>query len=275
MDEVDEEEDRFTGAKKERKLTELEITQINALMMCNSDHTEKWREYYEDERSSARRPRSFPKFQIYMKRKLEELQGMTERGEPIISFPEVTDELRTLVHGPLLTTTTRIAMWSKGRHFRIQELDEKRAGTFDCGITSQFTQDFRSSRHDQNMVTTIVPYYGKIEEIMCIVYNAHTKLDVVLFKYRWFKTNLTGPNATVVVDECGFTRLKTSASSVIRQDWSTSDPFAFPHQVEQCCYVPYPPQPEDWSVIIPYTPRSRCVVQEEPDVIIIENEEQS
>lgn len=183
----------------------------------------------------------------------------------------MTDELRTLINGPLLTVTTRSAMWSKGRHFRIAQVDEKRAATFDCGITSQFTQEFRSSRHDQNMVQAVVPYYGKVEEILTVTYHSCMKMEVVLFKCLWFKTNLAGVNATVIEDECGFTRLKTTLNSTIRQDWITSDPFAFPHHVEQCFFIPYPLDPNEWSVVIPYTPRTRSIVQEKSEVIIVDN----
>ncbi len=75
----------------------------------------------------------------------------------------------------------------------------------------------------------MVPYYGKIEEIVIITYNSYTTMEVTLSKCRWFKTNLTSVNATLVEDECGFPRLKTSTSSTIRQDWVMLDPFAFPH----------------------------------------------
>lgn len=140
----------------------------------------------------------------------------------------------------------------------------------DCGVLVEFTMDFRSSRHDQNVVTATVPYYGKVEEILLLTYNSHTRLEVILFKCRWFKSNLRGANATIVEDECGFTRLRTSASSTLRQDWATSDPFVFPHQVEQCFYLPYPDDPEEWSIVIPYTPRSRSVVQERPEVVLVD-----
>jgi hypothetical protein len=117
----------------------------------------------------------------------------------------------------------------------------------------------------------MVPYYGKVEEILVLTYNSYTFMEVILFKCRWFKTNLAGANATIVEDECGFTRLKTSSSSTIRQDWATSDPFVFPHQVEQCFFLPYPPNPEEWSIVIPYAPRSRAVVQEKPDLVVVDH----
>jgi hypothetical protein len=265
------EDHRLTGARKKRQLTSLEVKQINGMMLSNSDATEEWRDYYDNEKSAARRPSTFLKFEEYLKGKVKELDDMVARGESITSFPEVTDELRTLVKGPLYTVITRSAMWTQSRHFRIAEVDEKKKATMDCGVMSQFTVDFRSSRHDQNVVTALVPYYGKVEEILVLTYNSHTFMEVILFKCRWFKTNLAGANATIVEDDCGFTRLKTSSSSTIRQDWATSDPFLFPHQVEQCFYLPYPLHPQEWSIVIPYTPRSRAVVQEKPEVVIVDH----
>lgn len=250
----------------------MEVGQINTMMLSNSDATEEWRSFYEEEKASAPRSRTFPTFEQYLRTKLEELDDMVTRGEAIDTYPEVTDELRTLVHGPLYIVTTRSAMWIQGRHFCIEEADDKKKATMDSGVMVQFTHDFRSSRHDQNVVRAMVPYYGKLEEIVVLEYKSEMQMEVVLFKCRWYKSNLRGPNATLVEDECGFKRLRTSASSTLTQDWATSEPFAFPHQVEQCFYLPYPLEPErEWSIVIPYTPRSRSVVQEKSEVVIVDH----
>src|SRR5450759_1393331 len=94
--------------------------------------------------------------------------------------------------------------------FRISTLDEKRGRTFDCGVQGQFTQDSRSSRRDRNLRRGIVPHYGKIEEIIVISYDAHTKFEEYVFKCKWFRSNLVGRDATVLQDQCGHTRLKTT-----------------------------------------------------------------
>jgi hypothetical protein len=80
-------------------------------------------------------------------------------------------------------------------------------------VQGQFIQDSRSSRHYKNIVQDIVPHYGKLEEILVVSYDAHTKFEKYVFKCKWFKVNLAGANCTVVQDECGHTRLKTSATS--------------------------------------------------------------
>ncbi len=84
-------------------------------------------------------------------------------------------------------------------------MDEKRGCTFDCGVQGQFIQDSRSSRHDKNIVRDIVPHYGKLEEILVVSYDAHSKFEKYVFKCKWFKVNLAGANCIVVQDECEHT----------------------------------------------------------------------
>jgi hypothetical protein len=98
-----------------------------------------------------------------------------------------------------------------------------------------------------------MPHYGKLEEI--------------LFKCKWFKVNLDGANRTVVQDECEHTRLKTSATSYQPSHWQTSEPFTFPSHVEQCFYLPYPLDPEEWSLVVTYVPQSRSILGEKPKVV--------
>lgn len=105
-----------------------------------------------------------------------------------------------------------------------------------------------------------------------MAYDSYSRMEKTLLKCQWYRTNLEGRNRTIIHDdECGFTKVKTSTT--IRQDWSTSDPFAFPHAVEQCFYVPHPSDPEDWSIVIPYVPRARSVVQAEDEYIVVEGTE--
>ena len=62
--------------------------------------------------------------------------------------------------------------------------------------------------------------------------------------------------------------MKTSATSFVSSNWSTSDPFAFPSHVEQCFFIPYPPDLEEWSLVVTYVPRSRPIVGEAVEVLI-------
>ncbi len=101
-------------------------------------------------------------------------------------------------------------------------MDEKRGRTFYYRVQGQFTQDSRSNRHNRNIVRDIVSHYGKLEEILVVSYDAHSKFEKYVFKCKWFKVNLASANRTIVQDECGHTRLKTSATSYQPFHWQTS-----------------------------------------------------
>jgi hypothetical protein len=118
MEEREEEEDHLTGAIKTRMLLPTELIQLTTFMLNNSNVMEKWRNFYENAKSMSGRSRIFPTFHKYMKEKLVEVDQLLAQGENIACFPEITDDVRTIVHGPLRVVTTRSAMWTQGRHFR-------------------------------------------------------------------------------------------------------------------------------------------------------------
>jgi hypothetical protein len=131
----------LTGATKVRKLIPVEFKQLTFFMLSNSNVMDEWREFYDNATNGRERRGVFPNFHDYMKEKLLELDEMMSKGESVSHFPPVTDDVRTLVHGPQRVVTSRTAVWTEGRHFWISSLDEKRARTFDCGVQGQFTQD--------------------------------------------------------------------------------------------------------------------------------------
>jgi hypothetical protein len=49
-----------------------------------------------------------------------------------------------------------------------------------------------------NIVRDIVPHYGKLEEILVVFYDAHSKFEEYVFKCKWFRVNLAGANRIVV-----------------------------------------------------------------------------
>ncbi|CAK9856498.1 unnamed protein product, partial [Sphagnum jensenii] len=117
MEEREEEEDRLTGAIKTRMLLPTKLIQLTTFMLNNSNVMEEWRNFYENAKSMSGRSRIFPTFHKYMKEKLAEVDQLLAQGESIACFPEITDDVRTIVHGPLRVVTTRSAMWTQGRHF--------------------------------------------------------------------------------------------------------------------------------------------------------------
>jgi len=117
MEEREEEEDRLIGAIKTRMLLLIELIQLTTFMLNNSNVMEEWKNFYENAKSMNGRSRIFRTFHKYMKEKLAEVDQLLAQGESISYFPEVTDDVRTIVHGPLRVLTTCSAMWTQGRHF--------------------------------------------------------------------------------------------------------------------------------------------------------------
>jgi hypothetical protein len=79
--------------------------------------------------------------------------------------------------------------------------------------------------------------------------------------------NLIGANQTVIQDKCRHTRLKISAINYQPSHWQTLEPFTFPCHVEQCFYLPYSPDLEEWSLVVTYVPRSRFIIGEKAEVV--------
>jgi hypothetical protein len=111
-----------------------------------------------------------------------------------------------------------------------------------------------------------------LEEILVVSYDAHSKFEEYVFKCKWFKVNLVSANCTIAQDECGHTWLKTSATSYQPSHWQTSKPFTFPNHVEQCFYLPYPPNLKEWSLVVTYVPRSHSILDEKPEVVLTTSE---
>jgi hypothetical protein len=118
MEEREEEEDRLTGAIKTRMLLPTELIQLTTFMLNNSNVMEEWRNLYENAKSMSGRSRIFPTFHKYMKEKLAKVDQLLAQGESIACFPKNTDDVRTIVHGPLRNVTTRSTMWTQGGHFK-------------------------------------------------------------------------------------------------------------------------------------------------------------
>ncbi len=118
MEEREEEEDRLTSTIKTRMLLPTKLIQLTTFMFNNSNVMEEWRNFYENAKSMSGRSRIFPTFHKFMKEKLAEADQLLAQGESISCFPEVIDDVLTIVHGPLRVVTTCSTMWTQGKHFR-------------------------------------------------------------------------------------------------------------------------------------------------------------
>ncbi|CAM6094094.1 unnamed protein product [Calypogeia fissa] len=76
MEERPVEEDRLTGATKTPMLEPMELTQLTTFMLSNSTIMEEWRDFYEEAKRTSQRPTIFPKYHVYMKEKLVEMDEM-------------------------------------------------------------------------------------------------------------------------------------------------------------------------------------------------------
>jgi hypothetical protein len=118
MEDREEKEDHLIGAIKICLLLPIELIQLNIFMLNNSNVMEEWRNFYESAKIMSGRSRIFPMFHNYMKEKLAQVDKLLVEVDGLSCFPEVTNDVRTIVHGPLRVETTRSAMWIQGRHFR-------------------------------------------------------------------------------------------------------------------------------------------------------------
>jgi hypothetical protein len=112
MEEREEEKDRLTGAIQTRMLLPAKLIQLTTFMLNNSNVMEEWRNFYQNAKSMSGRSRIFPTLHKYMKEKLAKMDQLLAQGESISCFPEITDDVCTIVHGPLRVVTTRSAMWT-------------------------------------------------------------------------------------------------------------------------------------------------------------------
>ena len=115
------------------------------------------------------------------------------------------------------------ALWSHGRHFRVEKIDKKWLNS-DCGVMASFSQDSRASARDLNLINAELDYVGNIINIL--------KVDFRIFHFfildvKWFKVVCRGPQATVRRDASGFFQIDSTKL------WTDqSDTFVLPQHCE-------------------------------------------
>ncbi|KAL3679015.1 hypothetical protein R1sor_021971 [Riccia sorocarpa] len=239
---------KLIGACTRRTLSLMEVNQIHNFVLHNSVLMESWIE------CSRRRPAPFPHLRDYMRNMQIQLVEKCAAGEDISQYPAIDEDLRIFIRGPTTTATSYNQCWHNGRHFRVRHLDGKKTGTTDCGVMGTWTQDFRSSGHDQNLERASMAYYGRLEEILEMDFLDFTQ---VLFSCRWYRSQVRGTRPTLEMDESGIQRVKTTQTLPIGR--LSDEPFCYPSLVEQCFYVECS-HDVDWSFVIPYIPRERQFV---------------
>ena len=115
------------------------------------------------------------------------------------------------------------AIWSHGRHFRVEKIDKKWL-TSDCGVMASFSQDSRASARDLNLINAKLDYVGNIINILKENFRI---FDFFILDVQWFKVVCRGPQAIVRRDASGFFQID---STKLWMD--QSDTFVLPQHCE-------------------------------------------
>ncbi|CAL1361192.1 unnamed protein product [Linum trigynum] len=169
-------------------------------------------------------------------------------GDNLNISPEKLRELKRLARPPNSVAKSFKGFIINGFRFHTRELEKTRK-TQNCGVmVTATTQSFASAR-DHNPIYSDVSYYGIIEDILELDFNAGNK--VVLFRCDWVSTG-----RGLKCDELGFTLVNFS------NRLSDKDPFIMASQAQQVFYV-RDPIDTNWQVVIKTKPRDLYDMGEE------------
>lgn len=146
------------------------------------------------------------------------------------------------------------ALWSRGRHFRVEKIDKNRT-TFDCGVKASFQQDlgFGSNLRDDSAPHPTLEYFGTIQDIIKVEYR---KFSMFIFDVRWFKVVTQGQQSTIRRDKSGLIQVDST------KVWTDQrDTFALPEHCEQIVFKVDPRDPR-WLFVIEIAPRKRQVFED-------------
>lgn len=113
-----------------------------------------------------------------------------------------------------------------------------------------------------------VEYYGKIQNIVEVNFTSFT---AILLKGDWYDSKATNRgNPRVLVDECKFTRVRTS--KFMPSNLIVHEPFVFPLDVDQVFFI------EDrlntgWHLVVKYDARTKKVLYMKDINTVIEGDE--
>ena len=114
------------------------------------------------------------------------------------------------------------AIWSRGRHFRVQHNDEKRT-TYDSGVSATFDQETIAGSEQVKKFT----YYGHIHQIIGIGFRS---FEIHILDVKWYAAVTEGPRPSIKVAQNGFVVVDST-----RLWTNQSDTFVFPDQCDQVC----------------------------------------
>ncbi|XP_078161105.1 uncharacterized protein LOC144557158 [Carex rostrata] len=160
---------------------------------------------------------------------------LKERVKSHSEMSPVSETVRLLGQGPRMVVRTFQGYEINGYTF-YTKLQSDKSTMQNSGVTLVATSQEFSRSGDARPVMASKSYYGVIEEIWELVYNAH--LSIPLFRCQWVE------DRGVKVDNDGFTVVDFNKVGYV------DDPFILAKQATQVFYVTDPSDAR-WSIILP------------------------
>ncbi len=230
--------------KRKRILSPVEKAQIHRYVLHNDSRLAPYRQEYAQRKHAFTGPGVFPEYQRWLTGKVEALARTQDLN--VLDLSEIQDILK----GPRVQAHSYTRMKESGRQFRIYSSDRNRRSTTDCGVYALGVEA------DGDGVDQVVPYCGKMTDILEVNFGS---FETVLVGAMWYRSG----SATLVADACGFLRVNTS----LHQPRNTyaSEVWIYPHQVDQCFYVPIADMPP-WDLVVPIQPRRQRHLHRDTDL---------
>ncbi|XP_078154143.1 uncharacterized protein LOC144549298 [Carex rostrata] len=160
---------------------------------------------------------------------------LKERVKSHYEMSPVSETVRLLGQGPQMVVRT-FQGYEINRYTFYTKLQSDKSTMQNSGVTLVVTSQEFSRSGDARPVMASKSYYGVIEEIWELIYNAH--LSIPLFRCQWVE------DRGVKVDNDGFTLVDFNKVGYV------DDPFILAKQATQIFYVTDPSDAR-WSIVLP------------------------
>ena len=235
---------KLLGKKTQRALSLVEKAQMHRYVLHNDSRLGPYCQEYAERKHAFAGPGVFPEYQRWLTGKVE-AQAQAQ-DYVVLDLLEIQDILR----GPRVDCSSYTRMKESGRLFRIYSHDRNRKSTTDCGVYALGVEA------DRDGVDQVVAYCGKITDIVEVSFGS---FETVLVGAMWYRTG----SATLVLDGCGFRRVNTTLHQT--RNTYASEVWIYPHQVDQCFYVPIADMPS-WDLVVPLQPRRQRNLTRDTDI---------
>ena len=158
-----------------------------------------------------------------------------------------SDDLKSFARGPMVQARRFTTYNVNGYKFRTVERDEN-LKTQNSGVFASFGTKSYASTSDSRPMEGVVPYYGKLVDI--IELNYFGRIHVVLFKCKW--ANTTNPRY-IKMDALGFTSVNFSRL-IHTGDHEDDEPYIKASEAQQVFYVT-DQKDQEWSIPVHIKPR--------------------